>query len=63
MRSVVQDKRRRMWNSASAQAEYNVEYLVKERDEERLARLQAEYDKEYYAMQLVEHSAIDLGVD
>ena len=40
---------------ARTQAESEVEWLKRELEEERLLRVDAEYDKEYYAMQLMEH--------
>ena len=40
---------------ARRQAESEVEWLKRELEEERRLRVDAEYDKEYYAMQLMEH--------
>ena len=45
------------------QAEYDRDYYAKELEEERRLRLHAEYVKEYYEMQIVQHGLNDMIVD
>ena len=53
----VKGSSKRYWNLVKTLAtiEKERDELRKELEEERRLRLQAEYDKEYYAMRLMEH--------
>ena len=42
---------------------YDRDYYAKELEEERRLRLHAEYVKEYYEMQIVQHGLNDMVVD
>ena len=44
-------------------AEKERDYYAKELEREHRLRLEAEYDKEYYQMQIVQHGLNDMGVD
>ena len=44
-------------------AEYDRDYYAKELEGERRLRLHAEYVKEYYEMQIVQHGLNDMTVD
>lgn len=48
---------------ARTQAESDAEWLRGELEAERRLRLNAEYDRELYAMQLAEHSTDDMNQD